>query len=113
MENIIYNDLCRRGYNVDVGIVECSCNKNGKHTKTQLEVDFVVNRGNNRYYIQSALSQPSQEKIEQEKNSLKRIEDSFKKIILVKDDIVPRYDDAGMYYIGVKDFLLTADIFHF
>lgn len=110
MENIIYNDLVRRGYNVDVGVVEYNQTKDNKKKKIQLEVDFVVNRGNIRYYIQSALALNSEEKREQEINSLKRIEDSFKKIVIVKDDIIPRYDEQGIYYIGIKDFLLTDNI---
>lgn len=111
MENIIYNDLIRRGYNVDVGVVEYNQTEENKKKRIQLEVDFVVNRGNIRYYIQSALTLSSEEKREQEINSLKRIEDSFKKIVVVKDDIIPRYDEQGIYYIGVKDFLLTDSIF--
>lgn len=110
MENIIYNDLIRRGYNVDVGIVEYNQTKDGKKIRTQLEVDFVVNRGNIRYYIQSALNLDTKEKVEQEINSLKRINDSFKKIIIVKDFATPRYDDKGIYYIGIKDFLLSDDL---
>ena len=109
MENIIYNDLIRRGFNVDVGIVEYAHKVNSKLVKSQLEVDFVINRGNLRYYIQSAFSLPSQDKIDQEINSLKRINDSFKKIVVVKDTIVPRYDEFGIYYIGVIDFLLSED----
>ena len=111
MENIIYNDLIRRGYNVDIGVVEYTQTKENKNKKIQLEVDFVVNRGNIRYYIQSALALSNEEKREQEINSLKRINDSFKKIVVVKDDIIPRYDEQGIYYIGVKDFLLTDSIF--
>ncbi len=110
MENIIYNDLIRRGFNVDVGVVEYIHNMAGKKTRTQLEVDFVVNRGNLRYYIQSAFAISSEEKKEQEKNSLKRIHDSFKKIIIVRDNIIPRYDEYGIYYIGIKDFLLAEDL---
>ena len=111
MENIIYNDLIRRGYNVDVGVVEYNQTEDNKKKRIQLEVNFVVNRGNIRYYIQSALTLESNEKREQEINSLKRIDDSFKKIVIVKDDIIPRYDEQGIYYIGVKDFLLTDNIF--
>lgn len=110
MENIIYNDLLRRGFNVDVGVVEYSHISEGKKIRTQLEVDFVVNRGNLKYYIQSAFALPTQEKTEQERNSLKRITDSFKKIIIVRDDIVPRYDEYGIYYIGIKEFLLMEDL---
>ena len=109
MENIIYNDLLRRGFNVDVGVVEYFPNVNGKTARVQLEVDFVINRGNLRYYIQSAFAINSEEKKEQERNSLKRIDDSFKEIIIVKDNIVPRYDEYGIYYIGIRDFLLMDD----
>ncbi len=109
MENIIYNDLLRRGFNVDVGVVEYFPSVDGKTTRVQLEVDFVINRGNLRYYIQSAFAINSEEKKEQERNSLKRIDDSFKKIIIVRDNIVPRYDKYGIYYIGIRDFLLMDD----
>ena len=109
MENIIYNDLLRRGFNVDVGVVEYFPNVEGKTTRVQLEVDFVINRGNLRYYIQSAFDINSEEKKEQERNSLKRIDDSFKKIIIVRDNIVPRYDEYGIYYVGIRDFLLMDD----
>lgn len=109
MENIIYNDLLRRGFNVDVGVVEYFPNVEGKTTRVQLEVDFVINRGNLRYYIQSAFATNSEEKKEQERNSLKRIDDSFKKIIIVRDNIVPRYDEYGIFYVGIRDFLLMDD----
>ncbi len=110
MENIIYNDLIRRGFNVDVGVLEYFEGNQEDRKRKQLEVDFVVNKGNVRYYIQSALALHSEEKKEQERNSLKRIEDSFKKIIIVKDNIVPRFDEFGIYYIGLRDFLLSDDI---
>ena len=109
MENIIYNDLLRRGFNVDVGVVEYFPSVEGKTTRVQLEVDFVINRGNLRYYIQSAFAINSEEKKEQERNSLKRIDDSFKKIIIVRDNIVPRYDEYWIYYVGIRDFLLRDD----
>ena len=109
MENIIYNDLLRRGFNVDVGVMEYFTNVAGKTRRAELEVDFVINRGNLRYYIQSAFAINNNEKREQERNSLKRIDDSFKKIIIVKDNIVPRYDEYGIYYIGIMDFLLRED----
>lgn len=107
MENIIYNDLIRRGFNVDVGVVEYFPTENGKTLRKQLEVDFVINRGNLRYYIQSAFAINSEEK----RNSLKRIDDSFKKVIIIRENIVPRYDEYGIYYIGIKDFLLMEDFF--
>ena len=111
MENILYNDLLRRGFNVDVGVVETFSQVNGKTERVPLEVDFVLNRGNERYYIQSALALPTDAKQEQERNSLRRIGDSFKKIIVVGNSIVPRYDEYGIYYIGIRDFLLKEDFF--
>ncbi len=114
MENIIYNDLIRRGYNVDVGVVEYSRRSkepDGKEKKirVQSEVDFVVNSGNRRYYIQSALNIDSGEKQKQETNSLNRIDDSFRKIVVVKDDIIPWHDEKGILYIGVQEFLLNEN----
>ena len=112
MENIIYNDLIRRGYNVDVGVVPYSKhviddNGNAKRVRIQLEVDFVVNRGHQRYYIQSALHIEDEDKREQETNSLNRINDSFKKIVVVKDNIIPWHDEKGILFIGVQEFLLN------
>lgn len=114
MENIIYNDLVRRGFNVDVGVVgyfNRAKDEQGsaKTVRVQAEVDFVVNRGSQRYYIQSALNIDSPEKKAQETNSLSRIDDSFKKIVVIKDNVVPKYDDKGILYIGVRDFLLNED----
>lgn len=110
MENIIYNDLIRRGYNVDVGVVECEFKQDGNRKKTQLEVDFVVNKGHLRYYIQVALNVDTQEKLAQETLSLKKIGDSFKKIVIVRNKIIPRHDGNGIFYIGVEDFLLNDKI---
>lgn len=110
MENVIYNDLVRRGFDVDVGVVELSTrDENKMKTRKQLEVDFVVNRGNQRYYIQSALSIDDPEKRKQETESLIQIPDSFRKIVVVKDNIEPWYDDNGILYIGVEQFLLEED----
>ena len=114
MENIIYNELINRGYNVDVGVVGYSKKEkddagNVKSIRVQLEVDFVVNRGNQRYYIQSALNVDTKEKQEQETNSLKRIGDSYRKIVIVKDDIIPWHDEKGILYIGVQEFLLSEN----
>ena len=92
-----------------MGVVEYFPNVEGKTTRVQLEVAFVINRGNLRYYIQSAFPINSEEKKEQERNSLKRVDDSFKKIIIVRDNIVPRYDEYGIYYVGIRDFLLMDD----
>lgn len=107
MENVIYSDLVRRGFDVDVGVVEQNVRTNeGKNIRKQLEVDFVINRGNERYYIQSALSIDNEDKRKQEIASLLRIPDSFKKIVNVKDYINPWMDENGILYIGVEDFLL-------
>jgi len=110
MENIIYNELRRRGCKVDVGMVEQRfVDNDGKWQRKQLEVDFVVNEGNQRYYIQSALALPDEEKRKQEMGSLLRINDSFKKIIIVKDDIKPWRDENGILTMGLLDFLMNAD----
>ena len=110
MENVLYNDLVRRGYDIDVGIVEENTQENGKNVRKQLEVDFVVNRNDERYYIQSALSIDSPEKKKQEIASLIHIPDSFKKIVIIKDYIQPWIDDNGIYYIGIEDFLLNKTV---
>ena len=110
MENIIYNELRRRGCKVDVGMVEQRfVDNDGKWQRKQLEVDFVVNEGNQRYYIQSALALPDEEKRKQEMGSLLRINDSFKKIIIVKDDIKPWRDENGILTMGLLDFLMNSD----
>lgn len=110
MENIIYNELRRRGCKVDVGMVEQRFVDNeGKWQRKQLEVDFVVNEGNQRYYVQSALALPDEEKRKQEMASLLRINDSFKKIIVVKDDIKAWRDENGILTIGLLDFLMKPD----
>lgn len=110
MENVLYNDLVRRGYGVDVGVVEVNArNEEGKNIRKQLEVDFVVNRGDERYYIQSALSIDNPGKKEQEIASLLRIPDNFRKIVIVKDYMKPWQDDNGIQYIGVEQFLLDED----
>lgn len=110
MENIIYNELRRRGCKVDVGMVEQRfVDNDGKWQRKQLEVDFVANEGNQRYYIQSALALPDEEKRKQEMGSLLRINDSFKKIIIIKDDIKPWRDENGILTMGLLDFLINAD----
>lgn len=110
MENIIYNELLSRDYNVDVGLVTVSQkNKNDKLVRKQLEVDFVCNKGSKRYYVQAAFAIPDSEKMQQESNSLLRIDDSFKKIIVVKDTPAPSYTEDGILVISVYDFLLNAD----
>ena len=108
MENVIYNELIARGFSVDVGVVETMIvNAEGKRQRSILEVDFVCYRGHARYYIQSALTVADESKREQEINSLKKINDSFTKIVVVRDYIVRWRDDIGILYIGVEDFLLN------
>lgn len=107
MENIIYNELRIRGYHVDVGLVEqFGKNSENKTTKKQLEVDFVVTRGSEKYYIQSAFAMNTEGKREQEERPLNAIGDSFKKIIIVRDNIKVRRNDMGIVTIGVRNFLL-------
>ena len=106
MENIIYNELCNRDFSVDVGVVEYCYKVDGKSKRAQLEIDFVANKGSKRYYIQSALTVSDEDKRQQEINSLKRVGDSFKKIVVVKDNILPWHDDNGILYIGIERFLL-------
>lgn len=110
MENIIYNELITRGYNVDVGMVEIKKqDKDGKWIRVQLEVDFIANLGSKKYYVQSALSIPDREKEIQESRSLTNINDSFKKVIVVKEHIMPRRNEDGILTIGLFDFLLKKD----
>lgn len=106
MENILYNELTARGFNVDVGMVEYNHTAGGKKIRTQLEVDFVVNQTDKRYYIQSALTVADEAKRQQEVNSLNRIDDSYTKIVVVRDNILPWTDDRGIQYINIEDFLL-------
>ncbi len=110
MENIIYNELKMRGYNIDIGVVEINeANKNGNIVKKRYEVDFVASSGDNKYYIQSALEMGNSEKKIQEKKSLVNINDSFKKIIVVRDDMKPRKDDDGITIVGIYNFLLDEN----
>lgn len=107
MENVLYNDLIRRDMDVDVGVVEYHTrDAGGKKIRKQLEVDFVVNKGNQRFYIQSAPTLSSSEKKEQEIASLIRIPDSFRKIVVVKDFLKPWQDENGITYMGIEQFLL-------
>lgn len=110
MENVIYNELRSRGYSVDVGVVEKrGTNKDGKEYKNQLEIDFVANLGSKRYYIQSAFSMPTEEKRIQEKASLINVNDSFKKIIVVKDVMNIIRDEYGITTMSIYDFLLKEN----
>ena len=110
MENIVYNELRARGFGVDVGMVETKeKNKSGGFEKKRLEVDFIASKGSHKYYIQSAYSLATDAKVKQEKNSLLNINDSFKKIIIVKDLIKPQRDESGIVSISLYDFLLDED----
>ncbi len=113
MENIIYNELIIRGYQVDVGNVGIREKDDDQYVRKQLEVDFVANLGSKRYYIQSAQEMPTQEKKEQEERSLLEIKDSFKKVVIIEKDIVPRHDENGITILGMKDFLLNMDSLDF
>lgn len=110
MENIIYNELNVRGYQIDVGEVEL-LDKIGdkKYVEKKVEVDFVASKGSKKYYIQSAFSIPTPEKQAQEERPLLGIRDSFKKVVIVKDNIMPKHDENGITTIGLKDFLLNPD----
>lgn len=111
MENILFNELRIRGYNIDVGVVEhFEKDKDGKTIRKDYEVDFVVNKGRERYYIQSAFSLDTPEKIQQEKNSLRKIDDSFRKLIIQKDYLKSKTDEDGIIKIGLMNFLLDDDI---
>ena len=107
MENVIYNELRMRGYNVDVGVVPIAeKDRNGKVTRKQLEVDFVCNLGSSRYYIQSAYTLPDETKRMQEIRPFRKIDDSFKKIIITRDMVPTQYDEYGILTINIYDFLL-------
>lgn len=113
MENVIYNELRMRGYNVDVGVVATTeKNQEGKIVRKQLEVDFVCNLGSSRYYIQSASSLPDETKRTQEIRPFRKIDDSFKKIVITKDFVHPYYDDYGILTVNIYDFLLDPEIIH-
>lgn len=113
MENVIYNELRMRGYSVDVGVIATSeKNQEGKVVRKQLEVDFVCNLGSSRYYIQSAYSLPDETKRTQETRPFRKIDDSFKKIVITKDFVHPYYDDYGILTVNIYDFLLDPEIIH-
>ena len=110
MENIIFNELIIRGYKVDVGVVTIGeKNENNNYVRKNLEVDFVCNLGYERYYIQSALTIDEKGKREQEEKSLLHINDSFKKIIVVRNNIKKWKDDKGTLFLGLKEFLIDPD----
>jgi len=109
MENVIYLELKRRGFNVDVGVVEIRTTKENEYIYKVLEVDFVANKGNNKYYIQSAFSMPDVEKRTQEERPLLSINDSFKKFIIVRDYVKRSRDENGIITMSIFDFLLDID----
>ncbi len=107
MENVIYNELKIRGYNVDVGVLEYNFkDEDNKSQRKYLEIDFICNKGNDKVYIQSALNLPTKEKVDQEIRGFLRLDDFFKKIVVVKDNIIPRKDENGILYVGIEEFLL-------
>ena len=111
MENIIYNELKRRGWEVDVGVVDIWLrDKNGEKSKRQLEIDFVCNKGSARYYIQTAFMIPNHDKMAQEQRPFSAVNDSFQRIMVVKDLMVPWRNDNGTLVVGLKDFLLNPSI---
>lgn len=110
MENVIYNELRMRGYSVDVGVIPIAeKDKDGKVNRKQLEIDFVCNLGSSRYYIQSAYSLPNEAKRTQEIRPFRKIDDSFKKIIITKDIVQPHYDEYGILTVNIYDFLLDRE----
>ena len=110
MENIIFNELKVRGYNVDIGVVVMNeKDKDGKKIRKQLEIDFVCNKGSKRYYIQSAFAMPDEKKMQQEQRSLINTGDGFKKIIITKDALAPLYNEEGILVMSVYDFLLNPE----
>ncbi|MCU0105208.1 ATP-binding protein [Acholeplasma vituli] len=112
MENIIFSELIHRGYNVDIGVVEVSeKNENGNYVRKSLEIDFVANISNDKIYVQSAYHLPSPEKVKQEIRPFLNVDDSFRKFIIVRDNIDVRKDDYGITTIGLKHFLLNDDPF--
>ena len=111
MENVIYNELRMRGYNVDVGVVPFSeKDENGRVVRKQLEVDFICNYGSGRYYIQSAYSIPDENKMKQETRPYTKIDDSFKKIIVTHEIVPAHYDDSGILTVNIYDFLLDPSV---
>lgn len=110
MENVIYNELLVRGYNVDVGVVEINEeNKEGKKIRKQIEVDFVCNQGSKRYYVQSAFAIPDKEKMRQEQRPFNYIQDSFKKIIVIRENIKLWRNEEGTVIMGIEEFLLNKN----
>ena len=111
MENVIYNELCLRGYSVDVGVVEINERQaDGRYQRKQTEVDFVCNKADERIYVQSALALPTTEKRQQEERPLVSIPDSFRKVIVTTDNVLTHHDENGVLIVGLRDFLLKENI---
>ena len=111
MENVIYNELRMRGYNVDIGVVPVvERDRDGKQLRKQLEIDFICNKGSSRYYIQSAYSLPDEDKREQEVRPFRSIKDTFKRIVITGDIIMPHYDESGVLMVNIYDFMLDPTI---
>lgn len=110
MENIIYNELRSRGYKVDVGVVGSRTVVDGRQEYRQLEIDFVVNMADSRWYIQSAYGIPDGDKMEQETRPFRKVPDTFRRILVVGDDIRPWIDDNGVFIVGIRDFLLDESV---
>lgn len=113
MENMIYNELIRRGYRVDVGVVEVEQMVNGKRQQSQYEIDFIINKGSQKIYIQSALNIDTDDKKNQETFSLRHTKDSFRKIVILDGNALPWTDEDGVTYMGVIPFMLQQEILHF
>ena len=110
MENVVYNELRARGLGVDVGVVTRYLRDDeGRQVRQHTEIDFVCNKGDKRCYVQSAYSIPDEAKRKQEETPLASVDDSFRKIVVVRDPVVPRYDDAGVLVVGIIDFLLDPE----
>ncbi|MBR5005680.1 MAG: ATP-binding protein, partial [Clostridia bacterium] len=109
MENIVYNELRYRGYEVDVGVVESRERENGKEIRKAYEIDFIATLGSKKYYVQSAYSIPNEEKWLRETRSFDKVDDSFKKIVLVRNPVVPHHDEKGYFIIGLLDFLMNGN----
>ncbi len=111
MENVIYNELIIRGFDVDIGVIEYYIkNKDNKTQRVNLEIDFICNKGNEKYYIQSAYGIPDKEKLNQETRGFSIINDSYQKIVILRDNIIKYKDDNGILYVGIEEFLLDQKI---
>lgn len=110
IENILHTDLLRRGLNVDIGVVESFGKVDGKTQRKRFEIDFVATRGNERAYVQSALQIGNPNELEQKRQSLRRIKDGFRRLIIVREPVVPRYDKFGIFHVGLRDFLCDESL---